>query len=211
MNSVRIVIFAKAPLPGQAKTRLIPSLGAEGAASLAGQLLNHCVSEALAAKVGTAELCVSPSVELPVWRCFSIPPTVMWTEQGGGGLGERLARAAQRVTDEGESMLLIGTDCPELTAHTLRDAARALDHSDACIVPVSDGGYALLGVKQYLPSLFFDMPWSTAAVASLTRERIMAAGLSLCELPVLNDIDEPADLHYLPDFLKSGLPLDGIL
>lgn len=204
-RKIRIVIFAKAPLPGQAKTRLSPALGLEGAANLARKLLSHCVTEALAADVGPVELCVAPTMHHPVWSALGIPESVYWSEQGEGDLGERLARAAQRVTAQGQAVLLIGTDCPGLTAAKLREAARLLARHRACMAPVSDGGYVLLGLRQYHEAVFLDMPWSTDQVARLTRERLSEHGVVLHELSMLNDIDEPSDLQYLPDGLKPVL------
>lgn len=201
----RIVIFAKAPLTGQAKTRLSPALGAIGAAELAKKLLRLCVNEALQADIGAVELCVAPSMHHPIWRELDIPKTIEWTEQGEGDLGERLARATQRATAQGEIVLLIGTDCPGLTAEILREAAQSLAHHQACIVPVSDGGYALLGLHHYYSSAFLDMPWSTSKVAQITRKRLHDQGVLPHEFPILNDIDEPSDLQYLPDYLKSEL------
>jgi rSAM/selenodomain-associated transferase 1 len=206
MKAIRTVIFAKAPLPGLVKTRLIPALGEEGAATLAGKLLEHCISEALTADLGPVELCVAPTARHPIWQELGIPSAVSWSEQGDGDLGERLARAAQRVTARDEAVLLIGTDCPGLTAEKMRVAAQRLVNHRACMVPVSDGGYALLGLHQYHPTLFFDMPWSTAKVAYLTRMRLLEQGVFLQELSPLNDIDEPSDLQYLPEHLKPLMP-----
>ncbi len=197
-QQIRIVIFAKAPLPGLAKTRLSPALGTAGAADLARKLLCHCVDEALKADIGPVELCVSPTEQHPVWRELDIPSTVFWSEQGEGDLGERLARVTQRLTSNDEAVLLIGSDCPGLTAAKLQAAAAALNQHDACLHPVSDGGYALLGLCRDLPSLFMDMPWSTSAVAELTRRRILEEGWTLKVLESLHDIDEPQDLQYLP-------------
>ncbi|HPE62095.1 MAG TPA: TIGR04282 family arsenosugar biosynthesis glycosyltransferase [Thiolinea sp.] len=206
MKTVRVVIFAKAPLAGLAKTRLSCALGTAGAASLARKLLNHCVAEAMAADIGPVELCVSPSARHPVWRELAIPSAVTWSEQGEGDLGERLARAAQRVIAQREAVLLIGTDCPGLTADRLQVAAASLNQHDACLHPVSDGGYALLGLSEYLPSVFMNMPWSTSAVAELTRRRIQVAGWTLKVLELLHDIDEPQDLQWLP---AGWLPCTG--
>lgn len=206
MKTVRIVIFAKAPLPGLAKTRLSPLLGAMGAAELARQLLDHCISEAIAADIGPVELCVSPSGQHPVWRDLSIPSAIFWSEQGEGNLGERLTKATQRVTDKDEAVLLIGTDCPGLTAARLREAAAALNSHNACLLPVSDGGYALLGLQKHLPSLFKAMPWSTASVSELTQQRILAEGWTLRVLESLHDIDEPQDLQWLPAGWPSVTP-----
>lgn len=198
IKSVRIIIFAKAPIAGLAKTRLSPVLGAEGAAMLARKLLSHCVTEALASKVGTVELCVAPDIKHPIWRELSIPAEVDWSDQNKGDLGERLARAAQQATCSNEAVLLIGTDCPGLTAAKLREAASALTQHDACLVPAYDGGYVLLGLRRHLPSLFTEIPWSTDSVAEITRQRILTKGWRLKELSTLHDIDEPQDVQWLP-------------
>lgn len=199
MNRVRIVIFAKAPQPGFAKTRLIPVLGAQGAANLAQQLLNNTVQAACAADADSVELCVTPAASDPMWQALrqAIPDQVLWTEQGDGDLGTRMARAAERVIDNGESMLLIGTDCPELTAGLLSEAVTALHSADATLIPVSDGGYVLLGLNRFHPSLFDAIAWSTESVAEETRCRLARLGWSLHQHPALHDIDEPADLKWL--------------
>ncbi|MCR8921872.1 TIGR04282 family arsenosugar biosynthesis glycosyltransferase [Dasania sp. GY-MA-18] len=196
--AVRIVIFAKVPLAGVAKTRLIPALGLQGSAQLAKRLLIHTVEQALAANIGPTELCVSPSTLHSAWQELPLPAALAWSEQGQGDLGERLARASQRVTSSGESILLIGSDCPSLTAERLREAALALECHDTCMVPVSDGGYALLGMNRHLPSIFSDMLWSTDTVARFTRQRILAQEWSLKVFTPLHDIDEPQDLRHLP-------------
>lgn len=157
MKPVRIVIFAKVPRPGFAKTRLIPALDAQGAADLARRLLAHTLGEALAARVGPVELCVTPSAADAVWQTLVIADAVQWSNQGEGNLGERMARAAQRVLDCGESVLLIGTDCAELDALQLQRAAHALHRTDATLFPTFDAGYALLGLNRFHPSLFRGM------------------------------------------------------
>lgn len=198
MKPVRIIIFAKAPLPGFAKTRLIPALGAQGAADLAKRMLAHTLREALAAKIGTVEICVTPAVVDQAWRSFYIPDAVQWSDQGEGDLGARLARASRRIIEMGESVLLIGTDCPQLDAAHLRRAASSLLHNDATLFPTVDGGFALLGLNRFHPFLFKDIEWSTDAVAFGTLCRLGQLGWTVRSNPMLHDIDEPADLKWLP-------------
>ena len=201
----RIVIFAKAPVAGLAKTRLIPALGAQGAARLAAALLKHAVAQALASGVGPVELCVTPAPADPLWSGLAPQATLTWSDQGNGDLGERMARAAQRVLDAGEPVLLMGTDCPDLTAGRIREAAASLIAADAALVPAFDGGYVLLGLKRFDASLFAGIAWSTATVAQETRLRVEQLGWSLQNLPTLHDIDEPADLRWLPDDLQPAI------
>jgi rSAM/selenodomain-associated transferase 1 len=195
MRRTRIIIFAKAPIPGRAKTRLIPALGEIGAARLAHRMLLETVEQAIAARLAIPELCTTPHPYDPDWAPFLPKAEIRYTDQGGGNLGERLARAAKRTLLLGERVLLIGTDCPQLDAHRLRSAAEALEAHDAVIHPTLDGGYALLGLRRFDASLFTDIDWSTDTVAEATIGRIRALGWSLHLAETLRDIDEPADLE----------------
>ncbi|MFZ1548346.1 MAG: TIGR04282 family arsenosugar biosynthesis glycosyltransferase [Candidatus Nitrotoga sp.] len=198
MTSTRIIVFAKAPQPGFAKTRLIPALGAEGAAELAQQMLSNTLFEALAADIGTVELCSTPKIDDVAWQGIPLPFGIEITDQGEGDLGARLARASERAIENAESVLLIGSDCVEMSATLLREAAQSLHEHDAVIHCTADGGYALLGLKHYSAALFSNMPWSTDAVASTTIARIGQLGWSLHIGQVLHDVDAPQDLKYLP-------------
>lgn len=197
MTRARIVIFAKAPVPGQVKTRLIPVLGEIGAARLAHRMLLDTVAEAFAANLSVPELCTDPHPLDPEWEGFLPGQHMRITAQGEGDLGERLARAAQRSILLGERILLIGTDCPSLTHDRLRAAAAALQTHDAVIHPAHDGGYALLGLNRFDPSLFDAIEWSGPTVAAITIERIEALDWSLWLGETLRDIDEPADLEAI--------------
>lgn len=198
MKPIRLVIFAKAPLAGFAKTRLIPALGQQGAADLAQRLLEHTLREALTSDVGAVELCVTPSASNPVWQTVRLPANVCLTDQGEGDLGERMARAAGRVVAKGESIVLIGTDCPQLDAAQLRQAVGALQCSDATLVPAFDGGYVLLGLTQFDASIFSGIIWSTSSVMNDTMDRLKRLDWRVQTLPTLHDIDEPSDLKWLP-------------
>ena len=190
---IRILIFAKAPVAGKVKTRLIPALGAEGAAALAAKMLHRTAVEAAAASIGPVELCADPEPCHPDWR-GQIPPGLDLSTQGEGDLGQRLAKAARRVIKNGERVLLIGTDCPDLDRLRLAEAAAGLDRIDVIIHPTRDGGYALLGLRRFEPSLFEGIAWSTSIVAAATIARIEALGWSLHVGATLHDVDEPADL-----------------
>lgn len=200
-----LLIIAKAPLPGQAKTRLIPALGAEGAAQLAQLFLQRTLASALEAKVGPVELCASPPPDSDAWRQIQLSPNLTLSDQGQGDLGERMARASERVLDRSGPVILIGTDCPALTPERLRAAARQLQSTDALLYPSHDGGYVLLGLRRFDLSLFRDIPWSTESVDALTRARIRALGWSLTIGETLQDIDDPEDLAHLPADLKARL------
>jgi rSAM/selenodomain-associated transferase 1 len=193
MSETRVIIFAKAPQPGLAKTRLIPALGAERAAALARRMLETTLARALGAQVGPVELRVTPAFSDFAWRDIPIPDGVQISPQGEGDLGARLARGAQRGLELNAAVMLIGCDCPELDSTALRQAAQTLRGVDA-----ADGGYALLGLRRFDPGLFSDIPWSTSSVAHRTIQQVDALRWSLHVAAMFNDVDEPADLRRLP-------------
>jgi rSAM/selenodomain-associated transferase 1 len=207
MKPVRIVIFAKEPRAGFSKTRLVPALGEQGAAALAKQLLDRMLQAATASGVGVVEVCVTPWSSEVVWRQLGVPESVQLTDQGDGDLGARMARAAQRVIGEGDSVLLVGTDCPQLDAGQLQRAAHALQGADATLIPAFDGGYVLLGLNRFDASVFFGIAWSTSNVAAATQERLQTLQWRVQTLAPLHDIDEPADLQHLPAALSKSLAL----
>ena len=204
MKPTRILVFAKAPVPGRVKTRLIPALGEAGAAQLASHMLALALEQAQQATVGPVELCMTPAPDAPEWDDTALPAGIATRDQGDGDLGARMARAARRCIERGEAVLLTGTDCPELTAAHLAEAARQLASHDAVLHPAADGGYPLLGLKTFDASLFADMPWSTDAVARLTLERMAALGWRVWVGGTLRDIDEPGDLDCLPPGLRPA-------
>lgn len=215
-----LIVFAKAPLPGLAKTRLAAVLGAEGAAALALHLLQHAVAQAAlvvkdlgAAAASRLELCVTPDVQHPAFQALRQAHRLQLTLQGEGDLGQRMDRALTRAlaaTPPGSGatrprVLLMGSDAPALRAPVLHAALRALDSADAVFVPARDGGYVLVGLCREAPMLFEGMTWSTPQVMQHTRVRAAAAGLRVAELAPLPDIDEPADLIHVPEGWLDGL------
>lgn len=197
MKPLRTVILAKAPRSGQVKTRLIPALGPQGAAALARRMIEHTVTQALAADIGEVELCRAPEDD-PSWSGLDLPAGLLMSDQGEGDLGERMARASRRVVEGGQAVLLIGTDCPALTPSRLRDIHAAMVRSDSVMVPATDGGYVALGLHRFHPQVFSNITWSTQTVAAVTLRRLQDLGWSVRQLSPEHDIDEPADLRHLP-------------
>ena len=202
MRSIRIVIFAKAARPGFTKTRLIPALGKQGAADLAKRMLIHTLQQSLQSNIGFVELCVTPSTDT-FWQDLEIPAKLEYSDQGEGDLGERLSRVTQRIINNGESVLLIGMDCMELTAAHMQQARNILQNFDSIIIPATDGGYVLLGLNFFHPSLFKSIEWSTATVYAETINRLKKLGRSIQSLPSMHDIDAPEDLKFLPSTWKE--------
>lgn len=198
--STALIVLAKAPVAGLAKTRLIPALGAAGAADLAHRLLVHSLAQAADLQLQHWELCVTPDTHHPafVQAARQAQGRLSLTVQGDGDLGARMSRAFDRVLATHNKVLLMGTDAPALTTAVLQNAAQALDGQDAVFVPALDGGYALIGLTRPAPSLFGGMTWSTPHVMAETRLRAQQAGLRWIELPPVADIDEAPDLVHLP-------------
>lgn len=198
-RDTQLIVMAKAPVAGQAKTRLIPALGAEGAARLAARLLDRAMTAARAADLGPVQLACAPDTAHEALVAQAARGGVDLIDQGDGDLGARMQRAFARAFARGaRRVILIGTDIPALDAPALREADQRLASHDAVFVPTADGGYGLIGLASPRPALFEHMPWSTPRVMHETRARLAAARLSHVELPTLHDIDEPADLVHLP-------------
>ena len=130
-----VIVMAKAPVAGLAKTRLIPTLGADGAARLAQRFLLETVGQAMASGVGEVELCCAPDRHHPAFAEIASQAGLALTDQGGGDLGARMSRAIDRRLGAGNLAILIGTDVPALDADVLRRAHQALADHDAVFAP----------------------------------------------------------------------------
>lgn len=190
--------MARAPAPGQAKTRLAQVIGDAAAAALAARMLERTLETARLAAVGAIELCVTPDTRHPVVRAAAERADATLIDQGEGDLGKRMTRIARWVLAAGDAPLIVGTDCPSLSAGHLQQTAQALQRHDAVLQPAFDGGYVLIGLRRFDPRLFEAVPWSTAAVMATTRERLRELGWSWWEAETLHDIDTAADLVHLP-------------
>jgi rSAM/selenodomain-associated transferase 1 len=192
---IRIAVMAKAPVAGRAKTRLIPELGAHGAAVLAARLLERAVETATSAAIGPVALWTTPDPGHPAFCALAARHAMTLETQPPGDLGARMLAA---MTAARGPVIVIGADCPALTGDHLQHAARALrDGNDVVIAPAEDGGYVLIGVNGPQPELLTEMTWSTSHVMADTRARIAQYGLRAHELPALWDVDTPADLARL--------------
>lgn len=191
----RLVIFTRFPEPGRAKTRLIPALGATGAAQLHRRLTEQTVAAArasgLAVEVRTTG---APPSDFAGW----LGDDLTIVDQGEGDLGARLKRAVPPTP-----VLFIGSDLPDLTAAHLGDAAQRMLTDRAVIGPAEDGGYWALGLNAACDPLFEDMPWGSDRVFEITLLRLRDAGIEPAMLPTLADCDRPEDLARWP-MLAAG-------
>lgn len=193
-DETRLIVFAKAPQPGSAKTRLIPLLGADGAARLQSRLTRRAVRTALAAGIGRVELWCSPNAKHPFFAALSAEYGITLHDQQGRDLGERMLHAATVSLSYRRYLLILGTDCPALTPANLRRSLLELHRGrDAVIIPAEDGGYVLLGLGRVAPELFLSINWGTERVLTQTRERLARLGFGVSELGALADLDRPED------------------
>jgi rSAM/selenodomain-associated transferase 1 len=192
--NARILIFAKAPIPGRVKTRLIPTLGAAGAAELASELLDGLVRRLAWARLAPLELWCAPDRDHPLFRGLAESAGVELNIQRGKDLGERLDAAAADALSRADAVLLLGADIPELDDAYCARALAALECVETAIGPAEDGGYVLLGLKSPAPALFRRMPWGSDRVGRITRRRIARLGRRCHRLPTLWDLDRPEDL-----------------
>ena len=187
--------MAKAPVPGFAKTRLIPLIGAHAAAVLQEHLTERAVEAAAQAGIGPVTLWCTPDLRHVSFRELAVRYSIALRRQPDGDLGARML-AAMAAHDR--PTLVIGTDCPALTAQHLRAAAGALrDGAEVVLIPAEDGGYVLMGTHVPCPALFDGMMWGTDTVLAETRARIAALGLRTRELDTLWDVDDESDLARL--------------
>jgi len=192
-----LIVFARAPVEGGVKTRLIPALGAEGAARLHRHLLARALERACAARGARVELWIAGDTGHPfVAECarrFGVPVFA----QQGASLGERMARALASppaASGRTQPCVLIGTDCPAQTVGDLEQACAALARHDLVLQPAEDGGYVLIGLKRPQPRLFDAIDWGSARVTGQTLAGAASLGLSVQLLRQVPDLDSAADL-----------------
>ena len=186
-----IAIFAKAPVPGYAKTRLAPLLGAAGAAALQAELVRRALATALAAGLGPVSLWCAPDRSHPLFARLANEHGIRLLNQQRGDLGHRMAAAFEARAGP---LLLIGTDCPALTTGHLRHCAAALARGgEAVFLPAEDGGYVLVGLRRPRPEIFAGIAWGRPTVMAETRERLRGLAIAWSEPATLWDIDEPSD------------------
>lgn len=193
-----LIIFTRYPEPGKTKTRLIPVLGAEGAAKLQRQMTEQKLAEA-------KKLQAINSISLEIHFTGGNQKLMQnwlgnltYKQQSEGDIGCRMAAAFQSAFAAGmKQVVLIGIDCPNLKAELMLDAFQALKKQDLVLGPATDGGYYLIALNYLVSELFIGISWSTAKVLEQTQNIIQKLDLAVAYLPTLNDIDRPEDLAIL--------------
>jgi rSAM/selenodomain-associated transferase 2/rSAM/selenodomain-associated transferase 1 len=202
-----IALLAKAAIPGLAKTRLIPLLGATGAARQQRRFTHQTLHTAQQSNLGEITLWCAPDTQHKSFRALSLHRAVSCKPQPQGDIGDRMRHCMDShfTNAKASPLLIIGTDCAVLAPGHLQAAARSLLTHDACLIPAEDGGYVLLGLRRPIHEVFEQIDWSTERVLAQTREQLKRAGVTWDELPGLWDIDEPADWQRLQS-LEGALP-----
>lgn len=195
----RLLLFAKTPLPGTVKTRLAAALPEPATTQFYIELLNYTVSQAVQAALCPIELWVSPQTQHPLFQYYQQQWDIPLYLQQGNDLGQRMSHALQSALTRASVAVIIGSDCPSLTALDIQMAIHMLIHDTAPVVfvPAEDGGYVLLGVQQVIPALFNDMPWGSSQIMALSRLRLGALSIPWRELETRWDVDTAADWQRL--------------
>ncbi len=193
----RLIIFARYPEIGKVKTRLIPDLSAEAATVIYQELAEYTLNQA-------RSLRLIRNIAIEVWFTGGTEDQMKawlgddldYQIQVGETLGDRLIYALQSTIQRGsKSILIIGTDCPELDAQILNQGFSQLQNHDLVLGAATDGGYYLIGLQKFIPELFMHIPWSTSEVLAKTLNIAQALGMSQFILPTLTDVDTAQDLE----------------
>lgn len=201
MIDARIVIFAKPPVPGRAKTRLAAEVGHERAAALARAFLADTV--ALASGLGAEVWISTTEPEHPALRACT--GTLRHIDQGGGDLGDRMVHSLTLALDGAGKAIAMGADCPGLTRAMVQGVLSGLEAHDAVLAPAEDGGFWALGLTRCPPGLLAaPMPWSTAEACAATRARLLERGLTVGQGAGWFDVDVAGDLDRVRTELASS-------
>lgn len=212
-SDAALVLFARAPAPGETKTRLIPALGAEGAAELYRCFLLDALASASEAPAAVMVAASDPN-QMEAVRALAAEgcPRAVVTAQSGGDLGARMAHAFREAFAQGhQRVVILGTDLPGLPPERVRQALELLRERRLVLGPCEDGGYYLIGLRALLPQLFEQMEWGGDTVLADTRRRAESLGVSVALLDPWSDVDTPQDLEALRAHLaarsRAGEPI----
>lgn len=198
-----IMVFTRAPIPGETKTRLIPALGETGAARLHASLIDQTISRVQRIEDVNTTLCCTPSTEDGFLQSCAKRHGIALQTQRGQDLGSRMQHAFDTTLKSAPWAIVLGTDCPTLETSDVRQAVDAMQNgADAVAGPAFDGGYYLLGLRLTSASLFQQVPWGTSEVWAITRDRLEQLDWRYETITWHHDLDLPEDLKHFPDFQK---------
>jgi rSAM/selenodomain-associated transferase 1 len=194
LSSTLLIQFARAPVAGRVKTRMLPVLTARQAYDLHCELVLWTSATLAGSGLGDVELSVAGGCDHALFeQCRELGISRM-SQQRGADLGERMYQAIRDGLQRYKKVILVGSDCPAIEVAYLQQALLALDTAPLVLGPAEDGGYVLIGAREIDAEIFTGIPWGTGQVYAGTVESIRKLGLSWVELPVLADVDRPDDL-----------------
>jgi len=197
-----LIVFTKAPVSGQVKTRLIPYIGPRRATQIYQELLTKTLSTAIKSGFSSIQIWVSGDIEHDYFNQLKNRHAVKIYQQKGNNLGERMSNAFDIVLRNYSHAVLIGSDCPSLKCSDLMTSEEYLkNNNDVVLGPASDGGYYLIGLNRNNPQLFSNIKWGKDNVFADTCENINSLGWNLELLPQRWDVDRITDL--LPYFMMK--------
>jgi uncharacterized protein len=211
---LKLLLFTRYPVAGHTKTRLIPHLGAAGAAALQQRLSEHVIARSVEAAqwlplAVEVQFSGGSQAQMQAWLNPSPTrsPPLTYRAQAEGNLGDRLAAAFSQAFAEGHSgAIAIGSDCPALGLEHFTAAVTSLQRRDMVIGPATDGGYYLIGLRRPAPALFEGIPWGSGQVLAQTLVAAQTQGLSVAQLSPLSDIDRPEDLPQWENIVQQRWP-----
>lgn len=202
----RLLVFAKAPQPGQVMTRLQAVLDPESCAELHARLVRLTLDKLAEAQLCPLELWCSPDCKHEFFSACRRDYTLSLQEQAGDNLGRRMHHAIHRSLETCDAVVLTGTDCPSLAAADIDEAfGRLRAGTDVVLGPANDGGYYLVGMRTARRSLFSGIPWGSGEVLAQTLARIREQRLSSHLITRRDDLDTPQDYRQLAG-TTEGIP-----
>lgn len=196
-NETVILIFAKAPVPGAVKTRMIPALGAEGAAMLHTALVERVIETAISTRLDVVLCCAPDTTHRYFQDCAEDFGLSLAAQLPADNLGQRMLHSLNEALLQWPQALLIGADCAAFGKKHLLEAAEKLTTHDVIVTPAEDGGYVLIGANKTRVAMFDNIEWGTEKVMAQQRVAFDAAALDWVEMPTLWDVDRPEDLPRL--------------
>lgn len=196
MINEKLIIYSRYPEPGKTKTRMIPALGAKGAAELQRQMTEHTIATA-------RQLLFSRQINIEVYFAGGneqlmsdwLGKDLIYKEQAAGDLGNKMRSSFQQAfNDLNQRVVTIGIDCPDINSKILNDAFNSLQKNELVLGVAEDGGYYLIGLNKTIPDLFQNIDWGTEKVLEQTKAIATKLNLNIAYLPTLSDVDRPEDL-----------------
>ena len=202
MAPLLLVQFAREPVAGQVKTRLLPQLSPLQAQQLHSNMVLHTCRTLCQSALGPVQLAVAGDPAAGLFEDCRNQGVMEVVRQTPGNLGRRMAAAIREGLREYSTVIVVGSDAPALDAGYLRKARRVLDNCDVVLGPAADGGYVLIGMRRWAPQLFEGISWGSAEVLAQSVAQLRKLQLRYELLPTLVDIDRPEDLQHLPEALR---------